>query len=356
MERRKKHTNRIHMLLKGAVACLIVVALTGCGEEKQKSNYEQGVESLEMQNYSAALNFFNASIAQNKNMQLAYRGQGLSYLGLGQYSDAINSFETALGESNGLLKKVDYDINYYLAVAEYKSGNLEGALDIYNNIIALKQSSDAYYLKGKITLEMGDYNGATECFAKAIEMKKTDPDLYINIYEDLSEKGYDLEAKSYINDAIRNVQKPSTYQLGVFNYYLGDFTQARNYFEESTDTRKTAKGVIYLGKTYEALGDPGYAATVYEDYVSKDKNAADIYNELGLLKSAEKDYEGALAAFENGLAAENSSCRQSLMYNQIITYEFLSDYAKAAELMGVYLELYPGDETAVRENVFLSTR
>ena len=71
---------------------------------------------------------------------------------------------------------------------------------------------------------------------------------------------------------------------------------------------------------------------------------------------AEKDYEGALAAFENGLAAENPSCRQSLMYNQIITYEFLNDYAKAAELMGVYLELYPGDETAVRENIFLSTR
>lgn len=344
------------MLFKTILVCVVMLSLIGCGDEKQKSNYEQGVEALETQNYSNALNFFNAAATQNKDMQLVYRGQGLAYLGLGQYPEAIGAFESALRESNGLVKKIDYDINYYLGVAEYKSGNLEGALEIYNNIIALKQSSDAYYLKGKITLEMGDYNGATECFVKAIEMKKTDPELYINIYEDLSERGYDLEAKSYINDALRNVTKPSTYQLGVFNYYLGDYTQARNYFEESSETRKTAKGVIYLGKTYEALGDPGYAATVYEDYVAKDNSASEIYNELGLLKSAEKDYEGALLAFESGLSAENPSCKQSLMYNQIITYEFLNNYTKAAELMGVYLSLYPGDETAVRENIFLSTR
>lgn len=344
------------MLFNAALLCVILAMMTGCGEEKQKTDYEQGIEALESENYQVALNFFNAASTQNKNMELVYRGQGLAYLGLGQYSDAIDSFESALGESNGIVKKVDYDINYYIAVAEYKSGDLDKALDTYENIISLKESSDAYYLKGKIVLEKGDYNTAIDCYNKAVELNKSNPDLYINIFEDLSGDGYDLEAKSYINDALRNISRPSTYQLGVFNYYLGDYTQARNYFEESSDTRKTAKGVIYLGKTYEALGDPSYAATVYEDYVAKDSSASEIYNELGLLKSAEKDYEGALSAFESGLASENPTCRQSLMYNQIITYEFLNNYDKAAELMGTYLTMYPGDEAAVRENIFLSTR
>ena len=42
--------------------------------------------------------------------------------------------------------------------------------------------------------------------------------------------------------------------------------------------------------------------------------------------------------------------------NEIICYENLSDFATAKQKMAEYLEDYPDDEKAQRENIFLQTR
>ena len=68
------------------------------------------------------------------------------------------------------------------------------------------------------------------------------------------------------------------------------------------------------------------------------------------------DYEAALAAFQSGMAIENSGLTQTLMYNEIVAYEYLGDFDKAKVLMRTYISSYPDDETAKRENDFLSTR
>ena len=170
------------------------------------------------------------------------------------------------------------------------------------------------------------------------------------------EHGLENDAKAYINTGMASVSKPTTYELGELNYYLGDYTQARNYFEESSDCKKTAEGIIYLGKTYEALNDAEYAAALYEEFTNNNKTADIVYNELGLLKANKKDYEGALSAFEAGLASETTTCRQTLMYNSIVANEFLGNFKNAAKLCKEYLELYPDDKIADREYIFLSTR
>ena len=81
-----------------------------------------------------------------------------------------------------------------------------------------------------------------------------------------------------------------------------------------------------------------------------------LYNELGMLKASNKDYEGALAAFEEGLKNDNPKCKQALMYNKIIANEFLGNFSAAKSQMEEYIKLYPDDKTAVREHVFLSSR
>lgn len=340
------------------IPCVICATLfLGCSGEKQLSSYEQGIASLENENFQQALNYFKEAEGDGSNMQLVYRGEGMAYLGLGKYGESLEAFNNALAQSNGLLKKVDYDINFYMAVAEYKSGNPEAAVATYTNILAIdKNNSDAYYLRGKVSLDLSNLDGAKSDFAAAIEKDKNNSKLYINIYEDLKDHGYENEAKTYINQALANVAKPSKYDLGVFNYYLGDYTQARNYFEESSDCKKTAEGIIYLGKTYEALNDAEYAAALYEEFTNNNKTADIVYNELGLLKANKKDYEGALSAFEAGLASETTTCRQTLMYNSIVANEFLGNFKNAAKLCKEYLELYPDDKIADREFIFLSTR
>lgn len=336
---------------------VLSIALVGCNSEKELNSYEQGIEALELQQYNDALKSFKAYETTGKDLKQTYRGEGMAYLGLGQYDEALEAFTNALQQSNGLLKKIDYDINFYMAVAEYKSGKLEDALKTYTSIVnADKNNADAYYLRGKVNLDLGKNDDAKADYDKAIELDKDDSQLYINIYEDFIGKGMEAEAKAYISKGVATVSKPSSYELGIFNYYLEDYTQARNYFEESSETKKTEEGIIYLGKTYEALDDAGYAMALYEEYTSNNTTAAMVYNELGLLKVKNKDYEGALAEFEAGLKNDNASCKQSLMFNRIVANENLGNFAEAKKQVESYLALYPGDEVAKKEGIFLSTR
>lgn len=334
-----------------------LVNMTGCDSGAAKTNYELGFEALNNQNFNEALSYLTSAENDNENKQLVYRGEGMANLGLGNYDEAVSCFENALHESNGLVKSVDYDINFYLAAAQYKKGDLNGAMETYKSISELdKKNVNACYLIGKTALDMGMLDEAKAGFDKALSIDSTDPYIYINIYNELFNKGYDVDAKSYINLALKNVPKPGSYILGIFNYYLGDYTQARNYFEDSKDTKKTAEGMIYLGKTYEALGDSGYAATLYESFLNENPGSSEMYNELGNLRFNEKDYEGAISVYEKGLKSEDISYRQALMFNRIVAYEYMKDYKTAATLMNEYIATYPDDEEAKREDIFLRTR
>lgn len=340
----------------GAVS-LSAVCLTGCSSDKEMSNYAKGFEALNNQSYQEALSFFQAAENENYNKQLVYRGEGMANLGLGQYGDSIICFENALHESNGLVKKIDYDINFYLATAEFKAGDLQGAYDTYATILSLdKNNADACYLRGKTSLLMGNKDAALADFERVVEIDRNSPRRYVSIHNDLLENGCEQEAKYYINQALKNINKPSSYYLGVFNYYLGDYTQARNYFEESKDAKNTAEGIIYLANTYKALGDENYAMTLFEQYVEKNPDSSEIFNELGNLKFKLRDYEGALSVYEAGLKATDTSFKQDLMFNRIVTYEYLHNYNTAAALMKEYISLYPDDKDAAREDIFLRTR
>ena len=69
-------------------------------------------------------------------------------MGLSQYDSAVNSLQRALSFSDEWPDQLDYDINYYLATAYYKQGNLDGAKGVYESIIALRpKEKTAYYLK-----------------------------------------------------------------------------------------------------------------------------------------------------------------------------------------------------------------
>ena len=47
---------------------------------------------------------------------------------------------------------------------------------------------------------------------------------------------------------------------------------------------------------------------------------------------------------------------QALRLNEITAYEYLGEFNMASALMATYIQDYPDDEAAARENVFLSTR
>ena len=142
---------------------------------------------------------------------------------------------------------------------------------------------------------------------------------------------------------------------GRISYYLEDYENARTYLEKARD-EKGYEAVLFLGKTYETLGDNNYAISVYNTYLESNPDAAQVWNQIGLCKLNMEDNEGALQAFQTAMQIENNGMMQTLKMNEIIAYEHLHEYKKASVLMESYLKSYPDDETAQREYLFLKTR
>ena len=177
----------------------------------------------------------------------------------------------------------------------------------------------------------------------------------IEIYEALADYGYREVGQEYLQNVLDTAKQLDAYDSGRIYYYLGDYQKAYLALEEAKG-KGGVDSYLYLGKAYAATGDYNYASSVYSNYLSKQGPDAEIYNQLGLCELAKKDYQKALEAFQAGKQIEGNSLMQTLSFNEIVAYEYLQDYQKAAVLLNAYLQNYPDDQAAIREQQFLSTR
>ena len=283
---------------------------------------------------------------------------GIACIGQASYGEAITALEKALSYGSFFPDKMDYDINFYLATAYYKNGQNAKAKDVCDGILGLSaKNRDALYLRGSIKLKDGDYESACEDFEKTIDLAPNDMETLISISELLSKSGYKQIALDYLENALSrtNSKAISDFDRGRICYYEEDYENAKTYLERARDS-SNPETALFLGRTYEALGDYSYAASVYTSYLTGDTTNAEVYNQLGLCRMHQGLYEDALHAFESGLAIGESNCRQELMFNQVVANEELAEFGKAKELMAEYLKLYPEDESAQREYLFLKSR
>lgn len=315
------------------------------------------MEAIKSLDYDTALTCFEAAKEAGENERLLYRGEGIAYLGKTMYPEAVEAFLTSLNHSNGLIENMDYDINYYLATAYYKQGDYDNAIAVYDAIIAMKKDEkDALYFRGAAYTKKDQIEEAQQSFDAAIAAAPSDYDRIIDIYCILNEHGYKEIGTAYLQTAMENdTKKMTNYEKGRISYYLEDYENARTYLEKARD-EKGYEAVLFLGKTYETLGDNNYAISVYNTYLESNPDAAQVWNQLGLCKLNMEDNEGALQAFQTAMQIENNGMMQTLKMNEIIAYEHLHEYKKASVLMESYLKSYPDDETAQREYLFLKTR
>lgn len=338
---------------------ILCIMLTGCQFMEKHENVDAGMTAIQNQDYNGALANFETALSSGEDQQLICRGQGIAYMGLTQYEEAIDAFLQAISYNKIGPDSITYDINYYLAAAYYKTGQLEKAINIYDSIIALKpKDTTAYYLRGSVKLDNEEHDEAVADFEIAMELAPEDYDMYISIYESFAENGYGEEGQSYLRNLLeKKGTEISNFEKGRISYYLQDYDNARNYLEEArTETNSNAQVILMLGKTYEELGDYNYAASVYNDFIQDDATQEEVFNQLGLCKLKIQDYQSALETFQAGLQIENNSLAQTMYYNEIVAYEYLGEYKQAAVEMKKYLALYPDDENAKREYEFLQTR
>lgn len=336
--------------------CLMVSALlSACGSE-ETSYVETGMDSIEALEYDDALNNFGLAREAGEDERLILRGEGMAHMAKLEYDAAIECFTECLRLSTGVPEDMDYDTNYYLAAAFYKSGRLEEAKSIYDAILTLKPGeTNAYYLRGTVEIEQGDFEASEEDFKKAMSLNSDDFDMVIDIYQIMAAAGYKDAGREIISSCISSHSDISDYNMGRFEYYLGNYDSARNYLENS-DKGDSGQTTLFLGRAYEALGDYNYAISLYNTYLDKNHDDANIYNQMGLCQMKMERYSEALSSFQAGMTMEDNSIMQTLKYNEIVAYEYMEEFKTAAALMKDYVNQYPDDAYAAREYEFLKTR
>lgn len=346
---------KVNRIIEAVGICgLMIGILTGCGSGTAKVT--EGMQLVEALDYQGALTAFDEAEGLGENSRLIARGRGIANMGLTEYDQAVEYFTQALELSSGWVQSVDYDMNYYLAAAYTKSEQPAEAKKVYDAILGLKpEEKDAYFLRGSVELELGDYESAKADFDRAITMDPKNYDRLIEIYEVLAEHGYREVGQEYLQNVLDTAKQLDAYDSGRIYYYLGQYQKASLALEEAKD-KGGADSYLYLGRSYEATGDYNYASSVYSNYLSKQGSNAEIYNQLGLCEMSKKEYQKALEAFQAGKQIEGNDLMQTLAFNEIVAYEYLEEYQKAAVLINTYLQNYPDDQTALREQQFLSTR
>lgn len=317
---------KIYGLLAGGM--ILAGTAAGCGNKKDRENQE------------------------------AYRQIGINNLEQGKYEDAAEAFQKALDQSLATIGAEELDICYYKAQAQYMAGDVEGALETYDALIAYdKKNADAYYLRGSLYLLEGESKKALLDYAAAVENDDTNYDLYIQAYSDLADAGFTDEAKQYLEAALEVSGKDAEdYAMrGKAYALLGEYDKAAEQLDKALEL-KSDDALLYRAQVYEAQGDSDKAQPLYEEYVKTNKDNPAALGSLGGMLLAASKYDEALDYIQTALASDEVENEQNLRRNEILAYEYKKDFASAKEKMASYVEDYPEDETALREYQFLQTR
>jgi len=341
------------------LSCIMSVAgiMCACGVPKTKENTAAAMEQIENLEYEGALTALDIAEEEGENPALIARARGIANLGLTNYDDAVACFSEALTYSGWRVDELDFDVNYYLADAYEKLHDYQSAIDTYSAIIGLRDKDVmAHYRRGADYLKIGNHDSAVEDFNRALELDSDNYDLRIEVAGRLSEASYEDEGQRYLEDfLVEKEKKLSSFDKGRIYFYMGDYEQAKGYFEDARDD-DDQNTILLLGKTYEMLGDYNYATSTYQNYLTKHPEAAVIYNQLGLSRLEAQDYEGAREAFATAKSLGNTGIDQTLSFNEIVANEYTGNFKQASVLMEEYLRKYPDDADAIRESIFLESR
>lgn len=336
----------------------VALTLTGCSTDSQKKENKitLGMTAIEENAYDTAIEYFNHSIEAGEELQLAYRGLGMTYLKQGEYNGAKEAFICALQNGSFGVSELEVDISCYLAATYCKLEDYENALETYDNLLELeKKNGDIYYLRGVVRLDSGNLEGAISDFDVSIKLEDKNIQRYINIYKELENVGEKDRGRGYLEQACTLLTEKDNYEKGRISYYLEDYNGAISQLEPLVQSGDN-KATLYLGKSYEALGDMNYAASLYEKYIQTDENNGEVYNQLGLCKLNMGEYEVALDYFKKGIETKDSEVMQELLFNEATAYEYIADFSTAKTKFSEYLKKYPEDENAQREYEFLKSR
>ena len=255
----------------------------------------------------------------NSELKQQLKQEGMALQAAGDYSGAIAKYGEALKLTRMKVGPEEVDISYYKASAQYHSGDLEGAIETYSALIALKGDVNSYLARGMLYVE-------------AKEAEKAEADL---------------------NKALKETNDPLI--KGIIYNVVDDTEKAKACFEEAK-AAGNVDAIFYLAGIYEEAGDANYAMILLEEYIASGKASAEGYLTVGRQYFEDGSYAEALNTIQAGIALGNSGVLKSLLQEEIACYEKLGEYETAREKAAIYLEQYPEDTVIQKEYEFLKSR
>ncbi len=333
-----------------------LLSFAGCGDQKADQLYEEGISALEAEDYEGAVEAFDELTALGERLPEAYRGAGIAWLQQGAYPEAIAAFSRSLNYMDYDNEAFENDVTYYLAQARLSYGETDKAISLYSDILKKGENSQCFYLRGKAYMIQGEMEKAAQDFSRALE-GCTDYDLYINIYQLYADQGNSAEGLEYLDSALS--LEPETgedyCQRGRIYCLRGEYEEAADELIQAIDL-EYSDAMLLLGSVYLEMDDSASARSMYQEYLAAGNSPARAYNGLALCDIHDGQYDNALKNIASGLEEADEEEQQGLLYNEIAVYEYQRDFETAKTKMAEYLERYPDDQEAVRENQFLSTR
>lgn len=340
-------------IILGVAAALL---LSGCGDQKADQLYEEGLSALEGEDYEGAVEVFDELTALGERLPEAYRGAGIAWLAQEAYPEAIAAFSRSLNSMDYDNEAFEKDVTYYLAQARLSYGETDKAISLYSEILKKGEDSQCFYLRGKAYMIQGDMDSAARDFQRALK-DCTDYDLYINIYQLYADQGKSSEGMEYLDLAL--TLEPETgedyCQRGRIFCLQREYEAAADALIQAIDL-EYPDAMLLLGSVYLEMDDSAGARSMYQEYLTAGDSPARAYNGLALCDIYDGQYDSALENIVGGLEEADEEERQGLLFNEIAVYEYQRDFETAKAKMAEYLEQYPDDQEAVRENQFLSTR
>jgi len=269
--------------------------------------------------------------------------------------------EPSIKEKGGKIMDSSIPIHHYAKAKSNEFFSLKMEQYLYMGLSQIKEDPSnprPYYEVGLIYMAKDDLKSAEKNFKKVVELNESykTANTQLGIIE-LKRKNL-RKAAEIFQESIKRQPKQDLVYL-----YLGDLMMMINKFQKAANIYKEAallnpKNFVAHQKYCTAMvqyGKPDIALAVLLKILNKNKSIIDVYNSIGEIYFAKKNYEKAKQVLQKGIKVadeqENDAKKMMLMINLADAYKNLGKKDEAITLLNETLAMKPKDAEMIRERI-----
>ena len=178
----KKFRHHLSLYLIAALLCMLVMACESGANESHKKPvsravltaeqhaqadryFQAAMEDANRYDINPALQYLDSTLLVDSTHYLAFFQKGLIYRRLGDLEASSEAYRQAIKYNREL-----FDAWYNLANNAFWQNQFEDAVQIFDDLLALKEAPSFWHNKGRAHLALGEDAAARESFTRSVEL------------------------------------------------------------------------------------------------------------------------------------------------------------------------------------------